>query len=171
MDVRKSNGSFEEYDREKIRNGICNAYHGVGEECNDAIINAIIGELFIYEKISTSEIRRQVEDALMSINKKVAKKYIETNCDAMELKKRADFIESYIDASNASSGSKYDSNANVSNKKYIITLIPALFYVFITTSFIFNQKIGFNLPLFWSNSIGILATLIVFAYLYKRMRK
>ena len=116
MDVRKSNDSFEEYDREKIRNGICNAYRDVGEECNDAIINAIIGELFIYEKISTAEIRRQVEDALMSINKKVAKKYIETNCDAIELKKRADFIESYIDASNASSGSKYDSNANVSNK-------------------------------------------------------
>ena len=136
MEVRKSNGSFEEYDREKIRNGICGAYLDVGEQCNDTIINAIIGGLFIYDKISTSEIRRQVEDALMSINKKVAKKYIETNCDALELKKRADFIESYVNAKNASSGSKYDSNANVSNKN-IATLnaeIPKF------SNILFNRK-------------------------------
>ena len=42
-------------------------------------------------------------------------------------------------------------------KNYLITLIPALFYIFITMAFILNQKIGFNLPL---NISEILATII-----------
>ena len=42
-------------------------------------------------------------------------------------------------------------------KNYLITLIPGLFYIFITMAFILNQKIGFNLPL---NISEILATII-----------
>ena len=49
-------------------------------------------------------------------------------------------------------------------KNYFITLLPALFYVFITMTFIFNQKIGFNLPLKTSYIIGIIITLIVYFY-------
>ena len=126
MDVRKSNGSFEEYDREKIRNGICNAYQNVGEECNDTIINAIINGLFVYDKIKTSEIRRQVEDALISINKRVAKCYTEKYTDTKDIRKKQDFIKEYISATNAASGSKFDSNANVSNKN-IVTLGQELY--------------------------------------------
>ena len=37
------------------------------------------------------------------------------------LKKDSDFIRDYISASNASTGSKYDSNANVENKN-VVTL-------------------------------------------------
>jgi len=55
-----------------------------------------------------------------------------------------------------------------SNKKNcLVTLIPALFYVFITMSFIFSEKIGFNLPLKYAEIIGSLATFIVFIYLVK----
>ena len=61
----------------------------------------------------------------MSINKKVAKSYIQKydelrNNDKI-LKKDDDFVKQYISASNASSGSKYDANANVENKN-IVTL-------------------------------------------------
>lgn len=116
MDVRKSDGSYEEYDIEKVKAGICEAYTAAGEECNDILIGNIVDNLFLFDKIDSSEIRRQVEDALMSINKKVAKEYIKKFVSDNELKKRGDFISSYINATNASSGSKYDSNANVSNK-------------------------------------------------------
>lgn len=116
MDVRKSDGSYEEYDVEKVKAGICEAYTATGEECNDILIGNIVDNLFLFDKIDSSEIRRQVEDALMSINKKVAKEYIKKFVSDNELKKRGDFIGSYINATNASSGSKYDSNANVSNK-------------------------------------------------------
>ena len=101
------------------------AFASVGEVCNDGLIEALIKNLFIYEKISTQEIRRQVEETLMSINKKVAKsfiqKYDELDNNNRLLKKDDDFVKQYINASNASTGSKYDSNANV-EKKNIVTL-------------------------------------------------
>jgi ribonucleoside-triphosphate reductase len=125
MNVRKSDGSFQEFDTEKIKRGICEAFNSVGETCNEGLINALIKNLFVYEKISSEEIRRQVEESLMSINKKVAKVYIqkydEVSSKNRQLKKDDDFIKQYINASNASTGSKYDSNANV-EKKNIVTL-------------------------------------------------
>ena len=51
------------------------------------------------------------------------------------------------------------------NRNYFVTLIPALFYVFITMSFIFNQKIGFNLSLPVSQIIGIILTFIIYIYI------
>ena len=125
MNVRKTDGSFQEFDSEKIKHGICEAFASVGEVCNNGLIEALIKNLFIYEKISSQEIRRQVEESLMSINKNVAKSYIQKydelrNNDKI-LKKDDDFVKQYISASNASSGSKYDANANVENKN-IVTL-------------------------------------------------
>ena len=125
MNVRKSEGWLQEFDSEKVKRGICEAFASVGEVCNDGLIEALIKNLFIYEKISTQEIRRQVEESLMSINKKVAKAYIqkydELKNNSSLLKKDDDFVKQYINASNASTGSKYDSNANVENKN-IVTL-------------------------------------------------
>ena len=53
------------------------------------------------------------------------------------------------------------------NKNFYITLIPALFYVFITMSFIFSEKIGFNLPLKYAEIIGLILTVISFIYINK----
>ena len=53
-------------------------------------------------------------------------------------------------------------------KNYFITLIPMLFYVFITMSFIFNQKIGFNLPLLLSEKIAIIITLLALIYTVRK---
>lgn len=120
MVVQKSDNSFEEYSIEKVRNGICEAYTSVGEECPEILIESLAKNLYIYDKIKTSEIRRQVEECLMSFDKRVAKAYIakfdEIDANGKLLKRKKDFITNYIDASNASTGSKYDPNANVSNK-------------------------------------------------------
>ncbi len=58
-----------------------------------------------------------------------------------------------------------------SKKNYFITLIPALFYVFITMSFIFSEKIGFNLPLLYAEIIGFVITITVLLFLYKICKK
>ena len=50
-------------------------------------------------------------------------------------------------------------------KNYFITLIPALFYVFITMSFIFSEKIGFGLPLKTAEIIGIVLTFVALFYI------
>ncbi len=56
-------------------------------------------------------------------------------------------------------------------KKYFITLIPALFYVFITMSFIFSEKIGFNLPLMQAEIIGLILTILAYIYLKSRIKQ
>ena len=53
-------------------------------------------------------------------------------------------------------------------KNYFIALIPALFYVFITMSFIFSEKIGFNLPLRYAEICGLIAVLFVTIFLWKK---
>ena len=52
-------------------------------------------------------------------------------------------------------------------KNYFITLLPALFYVFITMSFIFSEKIGFNLPMKHAEIAGFVITIITIIYLVK----
>lgn len=126
MNVRKSTNLLEEFDKEKVKNGICKAYEATGEECDDLILESIVNSLFLYDNISSAEIRRQVEDALMSINKKVAKEYSRSYNDTAPLKKKSNFIQEYIHAKNAATGSKFDSNANVS-KKNIVTLGQELY--------------------------------------------
>ena len=126
MNVRKSDGSIEEFESQKVKNGICKAFEAMNEECDDLMLENVVNSLYLYENISSAEIRRQVENALMSINKKVAKAYIENNDDRKDLNKKRDFIKEYISASNAATGSKFDSNANVSNKN-IVTLGQELY--------------------------------------------
>ncbi len=55
-------------------------------------------------------------------------------------------------------------------KNYFITLIPALFYVFITMSFILSEKIGFNLPLKYAEIIGFVITILTLIYLMKLVK-
>ncbi|HAZ73846.1 MAG TPA: ribonucleoside-triphosphate reductase [Rikenellaceae bacterium] len=57
----------------------------------------------------------------MSINKRVAHAYIDKFDADIDLRKKRDFIKDYIAASNAATGSKFDSNANVTRKN-IVTL-------------------------------------------------
>ena len=57
------------------------------------------------------------------------------------------------------------------NKNYLVTFIPALFYVFITMSFIFNQKIGFNLSLAVSEIIATFLVIIVYFYIKRKTNK
>ena len=121
MDVRKTNGSFEEYDKAKLARGIHEAYKTAGEYCDDALVVSIINNLYVYEGITSQEIRRQVEDSLMSVNKRVALAYIEKFDANLDLRKKRDFIKDYIKASNAATGSKFDANANVTRKN-IVTL-------------------------------------------------
>ena len=121
MEVRKTNGTVEEFDREKLMAGIRLAYVHTGQPCPEDIVVSIVDNLYTYDKMSSQEIRRQVVDSLMSINKKVALEYIETFDRGMDLRKKNDFIKDYIKASNAATGSKFDANANVTNKN-IVTL-------------------------------------------------
>lgn len=126
MDVRKTNGSFEEFDKEKLKRGIREAYRTAGQVCPEEVVVSITDNMYIYDKIASQEIRRQVVESLMSINKKVALAYIEKFDQGLDLRKKRDFIRDYIRASNAATGSKFDANANVTRKN-IVTLGQELY--------------------------------------------
>lgn len=121
MEVRKSDGSLQELNTDKIKKCVTEAFNSIGEVCPEYVLDSLVGNLYLYDRILTSEIDRQVLEALMSINKKAAKSYMEKSSDRKILKKNDDFVKSYIASSNAATGSKYDSNANVSHKN-IVTL-------------------------------------------------
>lgn len=56
-------------------------------------------------------------------------------------------------------------------KNYLITLIPGLFYIFITSSFILNAPIGFNLPYALSEALGIILTILSLYFIVKKYLK
>lgn len=123
MNVVNRDNETVEFDSIKIKKNILNVSKKIGEDIDPNLVESIINNLYLYEKISTKEIRRQVEEALMSVNKKIATKYIQTYGAKDEnnatLKKQNDFMKNYIKSSNAATGSKFDSNANVSHKNVV----------------------------------------------------
>ena len=52
-------------------------------------------------------------------------------------------------------------------KNFLPTIIPALFYIFITMSFIFSEQIGFGLPLIYAEITAIIITLCAFIYVIR----
>lgn len=123
MNIRTTDGTLEEYSVEKVFNDIVESYKSIKEEVDEHLIRNIIDNLFVYENMTSAEIRRLVEDALMSVNKKVARAYISKydtiDSDKNFKRKKSDYIKNYIKASNAATGSKFDANANVSNKNVV----------------------------------------------------
>jgi carbon starvation protein CstA len=56
-------------------------------------------------------------------------------------------------------------------KNYFVTLIPSIFYVFITMSFIFSEKIGFNLPLKYAEILGLILAILAIVYVFRVIKK
>ena len=123
MNIRTTDGTLEEYNVEKVFNDIVESYKSINEAVDEHLIRNVIESLFVYENMTSAEIRRLIEEALMSVNKKVARAYISKydtiNSDKEYKRKKSDYIKNYIEASNAATGSKFDANANVSNKNVV----------------------------------------------------
>ena len=128
MEVKKSDGSFEEFDSQKIKRGIQEAYKMTGEKRNNEDINLIVEEVCkkIYDKIPTCEIRRYIEDSLVKKNFNVGRQYIlywakkeATNQFVIDKER---FIAKYKSSYN-NADATVDDNSNVNGKN--ISLINA----------------------------------------------
>ena len=53
MEVKKTDGSFEEFIPEKIEKSICDAFSSVNDKCNEGLLRILTKNLFVYDKIST----------------------------------------------------------------------------------------------------------------------
>ena len=56
-------------------------------------------------------------------------------------------------------------------KNFVPTILPALFYIFITISFIFSEKIGFGLPLIIAEIIAVIITLLSVLYVFNIIKR
>lgn len=119
MEVRKSDGSFEEFDRRKLINIVKKAFKSAGSECNAECAKEIVDSLYVYDGILCSSIRKQIEERLGERDEKALKAYKDAKDkkvaidDFVESKKR--FINTYKKASNTANAT-VDDNSNVGNK-------------------------------------------------------
>ena len=128
MEVRKSDGSYEQYDKRKLTNVIKKVYKGAELEYTPETANNIISNLYIYDGILCSSIRKQLEEQFSSIDQKlldtyraVKNKEIETEHFVEEKKK---FIEKYKKASNTANAT-VDDNSNVGNRNVAVLSVES----------------------------------------------
>lgn len=120
MQVIKRDGSRQEYDSSKIFKAIVAAFNSTGEEVSKSQIDSIIENLNLYDGIHIEEIQNQIEVALMDYGfHKTAKAFIlyrQEHKQERELTGMKQYIQDYMKSSNAATGSKFDPNANVTEK-------------------------------------------------------
>lgn len=130
MLVIKRNKTVQPFDWTKVDQAIIKAFHAVNEPIDDEILSDIKDELYFSNIVSVEGVQDQIEKALMAADYyHVAKAFIlyrKKQEDARKLLSKKEFIRDYAKASNAATGSKYDANANVTEKN-IVTLNGELF--------------------------------------------
>jgi ribonucleoside-triphosphate reductase (formate) len=127
--IIKRDGKKEVFSVNKIKSAIAKAFLSVGSFATQDVLCNILCRVNIREGISVEEIQNQVEVALMAEKYyAVAKSYMlyrQKHAEDREVTEKLKFLMDYCDASNAATGSKFDSNANVENKN-LATLIGEL---------------------------------------------
>lgn len=130
MLVIKRDKRVEPFDINKIDAAITKAFNAVNEPIDSDILEDIKDELYINNIVSVEELQDQIEKALMATDYyDVAKAFIlyrHKQAESRALNGKKQFIRDYAKAKNAATGSKYDANANVTEKN-IVTLNGELF--------------------------------------------
>ena len=130
MLVIKRDKKVEPFDVNKIDAAITKAFNSVNEPIDSDILQDIKDELYINNIVSVEELQDQLEKALMACDYyDVAKAFIlyrRKRAESRTLNEKKQFIKDYAKAKNAATGSKYDANANVTEKN-IVTLNGELF--------------------------------------------
>lgn len=130
MLVIKRNKTIQPFDHKKVNAAIIKAFNAVHEPIDDDILGDIRDELSFNNIVGVEEIQDQIEQALMSLDYfNVAKAFIlyrNKQKERRALTEKEEYITNYINASNAATGSKYDANANVTEKN-VATLNAELY--------------------------------------------
>jgi ribonucleoside-triphosphate reductase (formate) len=129
LQIIKRDGKMEHFSVEKIKSAIAKAFLSVGSFATEDVLCNILSRVSIKNGIPVEEIQNQVEVALMAERYyAVAKAYMlyrQKHAEDREVTEKLKFLMEYCDATNAATGSKFDSNANVENKN-MATLIGEL---------------------------------------------
>ena len=119
MEVRKSNGSREEYDERKLLNIIKKAYKAADSPYTIEIGKEIVDSLYIYDGILCSSIRQQLEERFKERDPRVLDAYRAAKDRKREIdhfvEEKKAFIRKYKESSNTANAT-VDDNSNVANK-------------------------------------------------------
>lgn len=121
MNVRKSDGSLEEFEKQKVKKGIQEAYAISGEKKDNPSISEILDivESKVYDGISSQEIRAIVEEELCCKNYRAGKQYILAWAKRESINQfvldKENFIEKYK-ASKNNADATVDDNSNATGK-------------------------------------------------------
>lgn len=119
MDVRKSDGSYEEFSRRKLINIIKKVFKTAGIECNAECAKEIVDSLYIYDGILCSSIRKQLEERFSERDDRLLNAYrsVKNKKEEIEnfVERKINFINNYKKATNTANAT-IDDNSNVANK-------------------------------------------------------
>ena len=123
MEVRKSDGSYEQYDKRKLTNVIKKVYKGAEIESTPEMVNSIISSLYLYDGILCSSIRKQLEERFEEINPKLLGVYRAVKNKEIEeehfVEAKKAFIERYKGTSNTADAT-IDDNSNVGTRNIAV---------------------------------------------------
>lgn len=120
MNVIKRDGTIQPYNSSKIFKAILSAFNATGKAIDAQGIRELVSQVAIRDNIPIEQIQDQVEFILMRAGHfEVAKAFIlyrEEHKNERELVGMKQYIKDYMKSQNAATGSKFDSNANVTMK-------------------------------------------------------
>ena len=123
MDVRKSDGSYEEFSRRKLISIIKKVFKTADIECDNECAKEIVDSLYIYDGILCSSIRKQLEERFSERDERLLKAYrgVKNKKEEIEnfVENKKKFIEKYKKATNTANAT-IDDNSNVSSKNVAI---------------------------------------------------
>jgi ribonucleoside-triphosphate reductase len=110
LQIVKRDGKKESFSIEKIKSAIRKAFLSIGGFATDIDLTNILGRVRISDGMSVEEIQNQVEFALMAEKYYAVAKsfmlYRQQHTEDRETLSKLHFLEDYMDASNAATGSK-----------------------------------------------------------------
>lgn len=121
MQVVKRNGTYQEFDPNKIKNAILKAFDSCCPEENTEIIDKMVSEMYVWDNITIEEIQDIVIETLQDYGyDQVAAEYSSyRNKQSMlrYIESRIDYMNEYMSSgTNAATSSETDANANVTVK-------------------------------------------------------
>ena len=119
MNVRKSDGSYEGFDRKKLINIVKKVFKTANIECNADCAKEIVDSLYIYDGIMCSSIRKQLQERFLERDENLLNAYLTAKEKRNRIKdfvnEKKNFIEKYKESDNTANAT-VDDNSNVSSK-------------------------------------------------------
>ena len=119
MNVRKSNGSYEEFDRKKLISIVKKVFKTANIECNADCAKEIVDSLYIYDGIMCSSIRTQLQERFSERDERLLEAYMTAKEKKNRIKafvtEKKNFIDKYKKSNNTADAT-IDDNSNVASK-------------------------------------------------------